>query len=69
MDAYASTKKPKNRHPLRLSLGRKYFTLKRHLHWRFGGLKFAKIRPQAEGGLVNTFLTIFAWPIHQSCQG
>ena len=34
-------KKPKNRGEFRLYLGKKYFTLKRHILWRFSGYNFA----------------------------
>jgi len=39
---YRSINEPKNRNPLRLKLGVAYFTLKKHLFWTFGGLKFAR---------------------------
>ena len=35
---------PKKRTRLRLFLGMRYFTLKRYLHWIFGGFKFAASR-------------------------
>jgi vancomycin resistance protein VanW len=38
--------KPIRRSVLRLWLGAKYFTLKRYMFWRFGGLRFAKLRTE-----------------------
>ena len=37
-----STAKPIDRSPLRLHFGQIYFSLKRHMVWLFGGLKFAR---------------------------
>lgn len=34
---------PKTRHPLRLMLGKEYFTLKRYFLWAFGKFRFARI--------------------------
>ena len=44
MKVYRSVQKPKNRHALRLALGRRYFIAKRHVIWMFGGTRFAKVR-------------------------
>ncbi|MCL2854095.1 MAG: VanW family protein [Defluviitaleaceae bacterium] len=41
---YKAVEQPKNRTPLRLTLGKGYFRFKRRLFWRFSGLKFAKQR-------------------------
>ena len=41
-----SVKKPINRTPVRLFLGKQYFTFKRHLLWLFGGIKFAHKKQQ-----------------------
>ena len=43
MRVYRSVQKPKNRHVLRLALGKRYFIAKRHMMWMFGGIRFAKI--------------------------
>lgn len=37
---------PQKRTRLRLFLGTQYFTLKRHLLWRFGGIRFAKTKQE-----------------------
>ncbi len=41
------TEKPIKRSELRLKLGGQYFTLRRHLKWIFGGLKFAGIKDES----------------------
>ena len=39
--------KPKKRSDIRLYFGKRYFTLKKHLNWLFGGYKFAAVCGQA----------------------
>jgi len=51
------TPKPKRRSKLRLYFGKQYFTLKRYLHWIFGGVKFAKITKQDFEHVIFTHST------------
>jgi len=43
---YKPVQKPKNRHNIRLKIGKTYFTFKRYLQWWFGGKKFAYTRKE-----------------------
>ncbi len=40
------TEKPKHRSDLRIYFGKKYFSLRRHIRWLFGGFRFAKLRDE-----------------------
>ena len=55
MQSFKKVEQPKNRHRLRLWLGKMYFTCKRHMRWRFGGQKFAKIFRSDEGFVYTHF--------------
>jgi len=55
MNKFGKVTQPKNRHKLRLRLGKAYFTFRRHLLWRFGGLKFAKVSFDANDFTHNYF--------------
>ena len=57
MNITGKIKKPKARSPLRLTLGKFYFTIRRHLYWRFGGLNFAKPSPANLGHIYITHQT------------